>query len=71
MKAVYLLHLALRTANQEDAQLYQKLVKKMSKERLSGGGKKSTYFDMEALVDCTSETQYLAEFAERYATLRV
>ncbi len=67
LKSVFLLHLVLRFVDQEDAQLFQKLFKKMRKERVSGGGKKSTYFDIEAVTDCTSETQYLADFAERYA----
>ena len=66
LKSVFLLHLVLRTVNQEDAQVYQKLFKKMRKERVSGGGRKSTYFDVEAVTDCTSDTQYLADFVECY-----
>ena len=68
LKGVFLFHLLLRSVTKEDALLYQKLFKKMKKERVFGGGKnKSTYFDIELVADCTSDTAYLAGFTERYA----
>ena len=65
LKALYLLHIILRNSSPEDCIIFKTILQKMFREKCKKV--KSKYFDMKAIIEVSSETEYLRDFIEAYS----